>query len=317
VHYLCILVYESLIWIIDESLRLTLCCLRVTGGKITKELQVTTLNLELDNSNEVKSMSDLMLHRWGGTITILEGALAVYVVVTAVGEFKDVFDAWKFFGSPLYYFASVWNYFDIAQVWCFIMCGLMWAYLLQYSKSVVIGQRYDWSPDGPLDADGRTAQDALLSIISYIMSANDAMYAYTVFSVTNLFLTQIRFFKYARFQPQLSIVNRTFRLMQQPLLHFMIILMVLLFVMSIQAKLIYGRDLEYVSGWYLSFQMLFLASLGAFEGDLLEKGWMGIVFFFVFIILVFVSNTSLRSTTTRRVSYHLLAIGVCLTQFGW
>ena len=56
---------------------------------------------------------------------------------------------------------------------------------------------------------------------------------------------------------------------------FLLIMTFLLFVMSSQAKMIYGRDLEYVSGWYPSFQMLFLASLGAFENDLLENGWMG------------------------------------------
>lgn len=256
------------------------------GGRITKELEVTTLNLELDKESEITA-SNLLFHRWSGMVTILEAVLMMYVVLTAVGEFKDVYDAWAFYGSPLYYFASPWNYFDMAQVWCFVMCGVLWSYLLQFSKSIVIGQRYDWSPDGPLDKDGKTAQEALLSIISFIMSANEAKYSYTAFSVMNLFIIQLRFFKFARFQPQLSIVTRTFSRMSEPLTHFMLILVVLLFVMSIQAKLIYGRDLEYVSGWYESFQMLFLASLGEFEGDLLERGWMGIVFFYVFIILVF------------------------------
>eukprot|EP01045_Picozoa_sp_COSAG04_P021825 COSAG04_NODE_2385_length_4229_cov_1.507748_3_plen_50_part_00 len=31
--------------------------------------------------------------------------------------------AWKFMGSPLYYFESIWNYTDVAQVVCFIVCA--------------------------------------------------------------------------------------------------------------------------------------------------------------------------------------------------
>ena len=115
----------------------------------------------------------------------------------------------------------------------------------------------------------------------------DSWLADSVFSVMNLFLTQLKFFKFARFQPDLSIVNRTFAHMAGPMTSFMIIPTFLHFVMSSQATLIYGRDLEYVSGWLQSFNMLFLLSLGAFENDLLENGWMGIAFFYFFIILVF------------------------------
>jgi hypothetical protein len=255
------------------------------GGKVSKSVDVQTLNLELDR--EKFDWDTLFTYRFGGVLTLLESMLLFYVLCTAAGEFKDVIDAWKFLGSPLKYFVSVWNYFDMAQVWSFIMCGIYWAYLLQYSNSVVIGQRYDWSPSGPLDEDGQTAEDQLLKIIAFVMSANSAMHGYTVFSVCNLILTQLRFFKYARFQPQLSIVNRTFRRMVNPLAHFMVILCVLLFVLSIQAKLIFGRDLEYVSDWYGAMETIFLASLGVFEMALLEEGWMGLVYFYTVMVMVF------------------------------
>ena len=98
--------------------------------------------------------------------------------MTAVGELLDVWSAFVFYGNPLKYFDSIWNVVDMAQIWVFVMCIINWYGVYEYSKSVVIGQRYDWSPDGEKHEDtGQNAQELLLEIMSSITEANEAMHA--------------------------------------------------------------------------------------------------------------------------------------------
>jgi hypothetical protein len=136
------------------------------GGKVEREIEVTTLNLELDK-DELFSLRH-----------VLDFIVVMYVFMTAVGELLDVWSAFVFYGNPLKYFDSIWNVVDMAQIWVFVMCIINWYGVYEYSKSVVIGQRYDWSPDGEKHEDtGQNAQELLLEIMSSITEANEAMHA--------------------------------------------------------------------------------------------------------------------------------------------
>ena len=68
----------------------------------------------------------------------------------------------------------------------------------------------------------------------------------------------------------------------------MIVFLVVLFVFSIQAKVIYGREMAGFADWGVSLNSLFQTLLGEFDSDLLVLGGVnGVAFFYVFMIIVF------------------------------
>ena len=250
------------------------------AGGVSSSTVVTPLDLEVQGRNSVFSW----LH-------LAELALLFYVVLTAFGEFKDLYDAHKFQGTFLAYFESVWNYFDLAQIVCFTACAFNWISLFFVMGNITISQRFDWSDstqgmtaaevvaywssnDGQklmadcdlksIGADECSAQMILVELISLIHSADSFFEAYTILSVLNLFLTLVRVFKFARFQPQLSMVNRTLSHAATSLWHFLLMLLLVGWVMCSQAKLLYGRDIEGFSSWLQSINTFLLMSLGAY-----------------------------------------------------
>eukprot|EP01048_Picozoa_sp_COSAG05_P001340 COSAG05_NODE_45_length_25418_cov_92.923299_6_plen_600_part_00 len=68
----------------------------------------------------------------------------------------------------------------------------------------------------------------------------------------------------------------------------MIVFVVVLFVFSIQAKVIYGREMAGFADWGVSLNSLFQTLLGEFDEDLLVLGGVdGVAFFYVYMIIVF------------------------------
>ena len=67
--------------------------------------------------------------------------LMCYIMKLSYTELYDFYVAWKFLGSPLYYFESFWNYCDVAQVVSFIVCAATYWRLHVLARDLSIGQQ--------------------------------------------------------------------------------------------------------------------------------------------------------------------------------
>jgi hypothetical protein len=291
----------------------------VAGG-VSSSSSVTCLDLEVNGRKSAWSLYHL-----------LEFATVIYVMVNGAGEIKDLYDAWKFHGSVLAYFTSVWNYFDLAQVAVFTFCGVYWFRLFLIMDTIEISNRFDWSDavvsagqQVTLDRDCErvdlsgsdcTPRNLLVDLITKIHVADDYFTFYKICTILNLYLSLVRIFKFARFQPQLSMVNRTLKNASEGLIHFIIMLVAVVWVTAAQLKLIYGRDLREASSYLESLNLSFKMMLGAYmdeTADLNSYGgvpiWMSALYFCASDL----TSLTLPHSTTKRGATSL-ANGMFLT----
>ena len=290
------------------------------AGGVSSSSSVTCLDLEVNGRKSAWSLYHL-----------LEFATVIYVMVNGAGEIKDLYDAWKFHGSVLAYFTSVWNYFDLAQVAVFTFCGVYWFRLFLIMDTIEISNRFDWSDavvsagqQVTLDRDCErvdlsgsdcTPRNLLVDLITKIHVADDYFTFYKICTILNLYLSLVRIFKFARFQPQLSMVNRTLKNASEGLIHFIIMLVAVVWVTAAQLKLIYGRDLREASSYLESLNLSFKMMLGAYmdeTADLNSYGgvpiWMSALYFCASDL----TSLALPHSTTKRGATSL-ANGMFLT----
>lgn len=243
-----------------------------TAGGVSTETSVTCLDLEVNGRRSAWSAYHL-----------LEFATVIYVLANAVGELKDLYDAWKVHGSVLAYFTSIWNYFDIAQVATFTFCSIYWLRLFLVMSEIEISNRFDWSDAAVsagqqvtldrdcaragLSAEQCSPRNLLIDLMDKIHTADGYFLFYKVCTILNLYLTLVRIFKFARFQPQLSMVNRTLSNASEGLIHFLLMFLLVFWVTAAQLKLIYGRELEQANSYMESLNLSFLMALGAFPDE--------------------------------------------------
>ena len=277
-----------------------------SAGGMSSSIAVTPLDLEVNGRYEY-------YHPW----YLMEFALVLYIVVTGMGEVKDLWEAHKYHGTAWAYFSSPWNYFDLAQLAAFVFCGVRWLDLFDVMAKINISQRFDWGDSagntqgerdafwltssgqlllrdceaaGISDRGDCTPQVLLVDLIDKIHTADQLFGTYKTATVGNLFLTLVRVFKFARFHPHLSMVSRTLTHAKDGLVHFLLLMTVVMWVMAAQLKVIYGRELETASTWGQSLNLFFLMSLGAFPdetADVANNSWLAILWFYFFFILVF------------------------------
>ena len=282
------------------------------AGGVSSTVVVTALDLE---SNGRYQLDNVFVYP-GVLWNLLELAVVLYVVTNGFGELGDLWEAHKFHGSAWAYFHSIWNYFDLGQIAVFSFCGFYWFLLLDVMDRIKISQRFDWSDstgstseeqeafwessagallqadcaDLEIERSSCTPQALLLEVIENIQTADGYFRTYKTATVGNLFLTLVRVFKFARFQPQLSMVNRTLTHAKDGLVHFLLLFIVVGWVMAAQLKLLYGRQLVTASTWGESLNLFFLMCLGAFPDETADVGandWLATLWFYVFFILVF------------------------------
>ena len=83
--------------------------------------------------------------------------------------------------------------------------------------------------------------EPLLSMTNHMMSARDSFIMYKLCTSINLFVLLALFFKFARHQERLAIVNKTFKYALPDLMHFFIILGVIVVFFVASARVIFVR----------------------------------------------------------------------------
>lgn len=243
-----------------------------TAGGVSGSTSITCLDLEVNGRQSAWSAYHL-----------LEFATVIYVIVNFVGEVKDLYDAWKFHGTIVAYFTSIWNYFDLAQVAVFSFCAIYWVRLFMIMSEIEISNRFDWSDAdvsagqrvtldrdcarASLSGDDCSPRNLLIDLMTKIHVADGYFLFYKVCTIVNLYLTLVRIFKFARFQPQLSMVNRTLNHASEGLIHFLLMFLLVFWVTAAQLKLIYGRELQQATSYMESLNLSFLMALGAFPDE--------------------------------------------------
>jgi len=127
------------------------------------------------------------------------------------------------------------------------------------------------------------------------MSAKDSFTYYKLFSSMNLFVTLGLFFKYARHQPRLALVNQTFITAMPDLLHFFIIFSVVIMFFVMAARIIFGADWSEFNTFSAALLTFFSITInGAGIADMSPTGdsvhnvtESAIIFWLVFKVLIF------------------------------
>lgn len=128
-----------------------------------------------------------------------------------------------------------------------------------------------------------------------MMSAKDSFTYYKLFSSMNLFVTLGLFFKYARHQPRLALVNQTFITAMPDLLHFFIIFSVVIMFFVMAARIIFGADWSEFNTFSAALLTFFSITInGAGIADMSPTGdsvhnvtESAIIFWLVFKVLIF------------------------------
>eukprot|EP01046_Picozoa_sp_COSAG06_P050618 COSAG06_NODE_8061_length_2286_cov_1.559671_1_plen_433_part_00 len=256
---------------------------------MTKELEITVLDLELVRSTDEKPDGTVreIGTKWEDVRMGMEASLVVGVLLITLGELKDMRDAKVMLGSYHRYFSgpsSFWNIIDCAHIALYVVSIIYWLRMFIGSFSIEPPQYFDWSEDEKLKE--------LLDTTNDIMFQASLFQFYTALTVANLFVVLLLVFKFTRFQGKLAVVNGTFYYAGENLFHFSIIFAVTIFMFSIMGKIIFGQKMEAYSSFHGSFNANFLIALGdwgeeGLEGLIDAGGPWGEVFFFAYIFLVF------------------------------
>jgi hypothetical protein len=117
------------------------------GGEVQKGVSVTVLDLELVKSEYQKE--DGTIREYGTAADVvrmsLEGLVVIGVGFQVLGELKDLRDAKKTLGKYRFYFASPWNFVDMAHITLYVFVILYWLVMFQAAAQIVPPQYFDWS----------------------------------------------------------------------------------------------------------------------------------------------------------------------------
>jgi len=151
------------------------------GGKVSKDIEVTILDLELVHSTY--ATADGVVHEygtgWEDFRIVLEFAVIVGVMLIVVGEIKDLRDTKMMLGSYRFYFASMWNVIDVAHITLYVLSIVYWLRMFISARSIEPPQHFDWSED--------CKKRKLQEVTNEIMAQASMFELYTALSVGNLF----------------------------------------------------------------------------------------------------------------------------------
>jgi hypothetical protein len=222
---------------------------------------------------------------------VYEVFIVLGVLFKIFGEIQDIIEAKKLTGSVLTYFTQ-WNIVDLASILLYTLCIIYWVIyttqclLVEIPKPTPLeedenGITYDWAHE--------TFLDELMTMTNNMGAARDSYTVYTLLTTLNLFCVLVVFFKYARFQPRLAVVNKTFAYALPDLLHFSVILIMVFVVFAVAGRVIFGAKwIEFATypgavGFLLDcmFNGVGLADFISYGGAV------GVFYYCVFMLLIF------------------------------
>ena len=156
-----------------------------------------------------------------------EGVLTVAVVISFMFEMTDLRRAKRTHGKYVAYFASAWNYVDLASIGItFSAICYWWTFVNVVVRDLNVEPRYDVYQDleAParlleLSAGGAGLVQAADEIGDVAAAARDLSFYMTLMSI-NIVLYVARILKFMNFQPRIGLVTRTLYVAASDLVHF-------------------------------------------------------------------------------------------------
>ena len=279
------------------------------GGLLAKGVDVSVLDLEAYNF--YTSKDELIFRRVFRLF--LELIVVAGVIFKVIGEVEDMIEARKLHGTVRAYFEP-WNILDVVGIAMYSIVIVYWIiYFFQMEavdipkteplkesrpKGCVPASPSTIETDCPLQALDWAHPDFLgdlLDMTNNMMAAKSSFTYYKLFSSMNLFVTLALFFKFARHQERLAIVNKTFIYAMPDLLHFFCIFFVVIMFFVTAARVIFGADwVEYTTfgGSFLTFFSMTLngagvADMSATADSVHTVTTSAVIFWLIFKVLIF------------------------------
>lgn len=258
------------------------------GGKIEVSHSVNTIRVELYETPE----------DWGRFA--MEVLLAVGAVYSVYEEVMDFISSKKTKGSYMAYFASMWNYIDVASIAIHLATIIMW-FIFSWSRARA------FEPDIHYDIYKNIEASAFITKLRipnefpemgdmFLEMKNlvDYMQLYMTLSGINIILILGRILKLMDFQPRLGVITHTLSLAFADLMHFFVIFIMVFMGYAFIGHVIFGFQSVHFSDMTHSTNSLFQNLLGDityFLEDFKNASgitfFVGMIYFYSFNIFVF------------------------------
>ena len=210
------------------------------SGQITRSIKVDSVNLELWDSVNPKL--------WDMLRILLELCILIFTAMNMRTEMTELRELG--FG----YFSEGWNYVDIMSVWLFTWASMIWAYLFYRSLSIEIPNKFNL-----LTVEDRIE---LLMVMDTLTNCTERFHTYKTLTALNIMVCFARFFKFAKAQERLNIVNETLAKAFVDLAHFLITCFISFLCFAVMGCVMFGFKMTEFKSVANAFHALFNMSIG-------------------------------------------------------
>ena len=258
------------------------------GGKVQVTHAVNTIKVELYDS-------DADMFRLA-----MEVVLCLGVIWSVYEELMDVFETKKATGTYAAYFASVWNYVDVASIGLHVLTIIMWF-------TFGLNLAANFAPDIHYDIYKNLEASAFVTNLKVpnqmvemgamfleMKSLVEYLQLYMTFSGINIMLLLGRILKLMDFQPRLGVITHTLALATADLTHFFVIFAMIFMGYAFIGHVIFGYSSSHFADITASVNSLFQNLLGDityFMEDFKTSSGLNFVvamiYFYTFNIFVF------------------------------
>jgi hypothetical protein len=268
------------------------------AGRVMREIEITTIDLELfslDSNADIGRVLCELFVLFCVIAFFLDELRDVWDIYQQEKETKDTKDhrAWnpamwakkiisvdfKGWQEVLVLYANDrWNLFDIISIVLFVFAYILWMFILIMSMRVEVPQYFNFPED----------EEKLFTLQIDLMQAADYYSIFKFISVLNVFTSLARFFKYCDQQGQLSVINKTFTLTSQPMMHFCLMLASVMFTYGVAGWIVFGSKMEQFSSVALAFNAVYEIALGNFDMASMTEaaGMLGLIYFYLVTLMI-------------------------------
>ena len=198
--------------------------------------------------------------------------LCLLILGAVAMEGLDCWETSREAGTIAAYFASVWNYIDVASLALFCVTTVIW-WSTYFGKTAHFApqQRYDVyaNIDAPVNrlqlSNGGAGLIEVAQMYQDITAIAGDYQLYAALHGINIVLSLLRMLKMMNFQPRLGVITHTVFEAAQDLGHFFVIFLVFFFMLTMVAHLMFGFYVAWFADLAVAINTSFTSILGDFS----------------------------------------------------
>ena len=226
------------------------------GGKIEVTHSVNTIKVEL-----YETADDFVRFA-------MEILLVIGIVWSVYEEVLDMFHTRREKGTYMAYFASVWNYIDVASITIHVVTVVMW-FTFGWNLAAQFSPEIHYDIYKNIEASSFNTNlrvpnqmVELGSIFLEMKQLVDYLQTYMTLSGINIILMLLRILKLMDFQPRLGVITHTLALASPDLMHFFVIFITIFMGYAFIGHVIFGYTSSHFADMTASVNSLFQNLLG-------------------------------------------------------